>query len=134
MQSTGSASIRHAAFIDHWLMNVPHSDTRVSSSCRLPQRADGHGIQAVAESGAHFSVVQRDVVADRGAAKLEGARQVADVDQPGCLAGGERQQPGQRIERGDARQVADIALDQRLDVVAIPEPRRRALGRASAAG
>lgn len=47
-------------------------------------------------------------------------RSVASVEEAGGLAGGCCEQPRQHVERRDARQAADVALDQRLEVVAMP--------------
>jgi hypothetical protein len=75
-------------------------------SSGLPQGADGHGVKLIAKTYAHLAIVQHQ-------------------------AGGQRQQPGQSIEGADARQVADIALHERIDIVAIPRrpvPRRGLCG------
>jgi len=51
---------------------------------------------------------------------LEGAREVGHIQETCRVAGGERQQRRQGIEPADACQLAHVALDQRLDVIAVP--------------
>ena len=63
---------------------------------------------------------------DRLARQLEGRREIRDVDEPRGLGRRQGEQFRQHVERMDARQVADVALDLRVDVIAIPgtAPRR----------
>src|SRR5690606_16839841 len=61
-----------------------------------------------------------DVLADGGPGELEGPREVGDVDEAGRLRGHEREQPREGVEAPDAGEVADVALDESVDVVAVP--------------
>ena len=65
-------------------------------------------------------IQQRHVVADRRPAQAEGRREVGEVEELGGPCGSERQQPGQRVQRMDARQVPDVALNESVRVVAMP--------------
>jgi len=63
---------------------------------------------------------QREVVADGRAAELEGGRQLAHVEEAGGLRRGQRQEARKGFERGDARQIAHVAMHDRIEVAAVP--------------
>ena len=66
------------------------------------------------------SLKKRRVGTYRRAAEPEWRRQLGEVEESGRLRGGAGQQPGQDIQRSNARHVTHVALDQCLDIVTIP--------------
>lgn len=96
-----------------------NAGTRACCRCRLagkPDRVFMPWRQAFDEKHA---LEQRDVLVDRLPRQLERGREVGDVDELGGVLRGEAQKLGQRVERTHAAQVANVALDLRLKVVAI---------------
>lgn len=68
---------------------------------------------------------QHHVVADRWTADLKRRGEIAHVQEPRALTGRKREEPREHVEGSDPREVASVALKDRLDVIAIP---RRATG------
>ena len=63
---------------------------------------------------------QREVVVDGWPAEAEGGTEFCDVQQPRGLHGGDCQQAGQHLQGTDARQLVDVPLHKRVDVVPAP--------------
>jgi hypothetical protein len=63
---------------------------------------------------------QCHVITDRRPAELERSGQVGHIEEPGRLSSREGQETWQHVERADTGQIAHVALDQGLDVVAVP--------------
>lgn len=68
----------------------------------------------------------RNVVVNGLPTDLEWRGKIGNVDQSHDVSRGERQKPGQRVERMDGRDIADIGLDLRFRQAPIPckSPRR----------
>jgi hypothetical protein len=68
-----------------------------------------------------YPLQQREVIVHRRPAHVEWASQLSDVRETTGLAGGQRQQPRERVELTNPGEVADVALDESLDVVVVPD-------------